>query len=129
MAIKQYDRVGTTTDRITNHLALLIKKEKLDGKNSNGDELIKVDAKRQGRIVRVDYSPDVKDKHIKRMQAGLTSKYGLVSGPTKKGSYVELFVGTQLFGENMTYMVPTAAYALIMMATSVIFVIFLRKRT
>ena len=40
-----------------------------------------------------------------------------------------VFVGTQLFGENMTYMVPTAAYALIMMATSVIFVIFLRKRT
>ena len=40
-----------------------------------------------------------------------------------------VFVGTQLFGQNMTYMVPTAAYALIMMATSVIFVIFLRKRT
>ena len=30
-----------------------------------------------------------------------------------------VFVGTQLFGENMTYMVPTAAYALIMMLTSV----------
>jgi len=29
----------------------------------------------------------------------------------------------------MTYMVPTAAYALIMMATSVIFVFLLRKRT
>ncbi len=40
-----------------------------------------------------------------------------------------VFVGTQLFGQNMTYMVPTAAYALIMMATSVIFVLFLRKRT
>ena len=40
-----------------------------------------------------------------------------------------VFVGTQLFGQNMTYMVPTAAYALIMMATSVIFVILLRKRT
>ena len=40
-----------------------------------------------------------------------------------------VFVGTQLFGQNMTYMVPTAAYALIMMATSVIYVIFLRKRT
>ena len=40
-----------------------------------------------------------------------------------------VFVGTQLFGENMTYMVPTAAYALIMMATSVIFVFLLRKRT
>ena len=40
-----------------------------------------------------------------------------------------VFVGMQLFGQNMTYMVPTAAYALIMMATSVIFVIFLRKRT
>ncbi len=40
-----------------------------------------------------------------------------------------VFVGTQLFGQNMTYMVPTAAYALIMMATSVLFVIFLRKRT
>ena len=38
-----------------------------------------------------------------------------------------VFVGTQLFGENMTYMVPTASYALIMMATSVIFVFLLRK--
>ena len=40
-----------------------------------------------------------------------------------------VFVGTQLFGQNMTYMVPTAAYALIMMMTSVIFVLFLRNRT
>ena len=40
-----------------------------------------------------------------------------------------VFVGTQLFGQNMTYMVPTAAYALIMMMTAVIFVIFLRKKT
>ena len=40
-----------------------------------------------------------------------------------------VFVGTQLFGQNMTYMVQTAAYALIMMATSVLFVLFLRKRT
>ena len=40
-----------------------------------------------------------------------------------------VFVGTQLFGQNMTYMVPTAAYALIMMMTSVLFVFFLRNRT
>ena len=40
-----------------------------------------------------------------------------------------VFVGTQLFGQNMTYMVPTAAYALIMMMTSVLFVFFLRSRT
>ena len=40
-----------------------------------------------------------------------------------------VFVGTQLFGQNMTYMVPTAAYALIMMTTGVIFVFFLRKKT
>ena len=40
-----------------------------------------------------------------------------------------VFVGTQLFGQNMTYMVPTAAYALIMMMTSVLFVLFLRSRT
>jgi len=40
-----------------------------------------------------------------------------------------VFVGTQLFGQDMTYMVPTAAYALIMMMTAVIFVIFLRKKT
>ena len=39
-----------------------------------------------------------------------------------------VFVGTQLF-DNMMYMVPTAAYALIMMTTSVLFVIFLRNRT
>jgi BASS family bile acid:Na+ symporter len=40
-----------------------------------------------------------------------------------------VFVGLQLFGNNMTYMVPTATYALIMMVTSVIFVIILRKQT
>ena len=40
-----------------------------------------------------------------------------------------VFVGTQLFGQNMTYMVPTAAYALIMMMTSVFFVFFLRRKT
>jgi BASS family bile acid:Na+ symporter len=40
-----------------------------------------------------------------------------------------VFVGIQLFGTNMTYMVPTAAYALIMMTTSVIFVFILRRQT
>ena len=40
-----------------------------------------------------------------------------------------VFVGLQLFGDNMVYMVPTAAYALIMMTTSVIFVLILRKQT
>ena len=40
-----------------------------------------------------------------------------------------VFVGVQLFDTNMTYMVPTAAYALIMMITSVIFVLILRKQT
>ena len=40
-----------------------------------------------------------------------------------------VFVGIQLFGTNMTYMVPTAAYALIMMMTSVLFVFFLKRKT
>ena len=39
-----------------------------------------------------------------------------------------VFVGTQLF-DDMVYMVPTAAYALIMMLTSVIFVLILRRKT
>ncbi len=39
-----------------------------------------------------------------------------------------VFVGLQLFGTNMIYMVPTAAYALIMMITSVIFVFILRRQ-
>jgi hypothetical protein len=35
-----------------------------------------------------------------------------------------------MFGENInTFIVPTAAYALIMMMTSVIFVFILRKNT
>jgi len=37
-----------------------------------------------------------------------------------------VFVGTQLF-DDVVYMVPTAAYALIMMTTSLIFVFILRK--
>ena len=40
-----------------------------------------------------------------------------------------VFVGLQLFGDNMIYMIPTAAYALIMMTTSVIFVLILRRQT
>jgi len=41
-----------------------------------------------------------------------------------------LFVGIQIFGENITtYIVPTAAYALIMMITSIIFIFVLRKNT
>jgi bile acid:Na+ symporter, BASS family len=40
-----------------------------------------------------------------------------------------VFVGTQIFGDSalLTYMVPTAAYALIMMTTSIFFVYILRK--
>ena len=38
-----------------------------------------------------------------------------------------VFVGTQLF-DNMVYMVPTAAYALIMMITSVIFVFIIKRQ-
>ena len=41
-----------------------------------------------------------------------------------------LFVGTQIFGENITtFIVPTAAYALIMMITSIIFIFVLKKNT
>ena len=41
-----------------------------------------------------------------------------------------LFVGTQIFGESITtFIVPTAAYALLMMITSVIFIFILRKNT
>jgi bile acid:Na+ symporter, BASS family len=39
-----------------------------------------------------------------------------------------VFIGTQLF-DDMVYMVPTAAYALIMMMTSVIFVFIIRRKT
>ena len=40
-----------------------------------------------------------------------------------------VFVGTQIFGETslLTYMVPTAAYVLIMMITSIFFVYILRR--
>jgi BASS family bile acid:Na+ symporter len=41
-----------------------------------------------------------------------------------------LFVGTQIFGENITtFIVPTAAYALIMMVTSIIFIFVIKKNT
>ena len=42
-----------------------------------------------------------------------------------------LFVGTQIFGENVTtfFIVPTAAYALIMMITSFFFIFIIRKNT
>ena len=37
-----------------------------------------------------------------------------------------VFVGTQIF-DNIVYLVPTAAYALIMFITSIIFVLIIRK--
>ena len=39
-----------------------------------------------------------------------------------------IFVSTQIFGENILYITPTAAYALIMYATGLIFVFFLRNK-
>jgi len=39
-----------------------------------------------------------------------------------------VFVGTQLF-DKMVYIVPTAAYALVMMVTSIIFVFIIKKNT
>ena len=38
------------------------------------------------------------------------------------------FVGTQLF-DNIVFIVPAAAYALVMMTTSIIFVLILRKQS
>jgi BASS family bile acid:Na+ symporter len=58
-------------------------------------------------------------------QRSISIECGLQNGT------LALFVGTQIFGESglLIYMVPTAAYALIMMATSIIFVFILRKNT
>ena len=105
-----YDRVGTTTTRVYDHLALLIKEAKFDkknpafnyskdrtsfthGKSPHGDTLITVSAKLRGRIIRVDYFPDIKDAAIKKLWEDVGNKYGLVSSK-KKGSYQEVFVGT-----------------------------------
>jgi BASS family bile acid:Na+ symporter len=41
-----------------------------------------------------------------------------------------LFVGTQIFGENITtFIIPTASYALIMMVTSIFFIFIIKKNT
>ena len=53
-------------------------------------------------------------------QKAISLECGLQNGT------LAVFVGTQLF-DNVVYMVPTAAYALIMMITSLIFVFILRK--
>ena len=58
-------------------------------------------------------------------QRSISIECGLQNGT------LAVFVGTQIFGESalLTYMVPAAAYALIMMATSIIFVLILRKNS
>jgi BASS family bile acid:Na+ symporter len=53
-------------------------------------------------------------------QRAISLECGLQNGT------LAVFVATQLF-DNIIYMVPTAAYALVMMSTSVIFVLILRK--
>ncbi len=55
-------------------------------------------------------------------QKSISLECGLQNGT------LAVFVGTQLFGDDITYLVPTAAYALIMMITSIIFVMIVRKK-
>jgi len=58
-------------------------------------------------------------------QRSISIECGLQNGT------LAVFVGTQIFGESalLTYMVPTAAYALIMMVTSIFFVYILRRQS
>ena len=63
------------------------------------------------------YAGDISQRRCISLECGL------------QNGTLAVFVGTQLFGTDMTYMIPTAAYALIMMITSVIFVFILRRRT
>ena len=57
-------------------------------------------------------------------QRSISIECGLQNGT------LALVVGTQIFGENINiYIVPTAAYALIMMLTSIIFIFILRRNT
>jgi BASS family bile acid:Na+ symporter len=58
-------------------------------------------------------------------QRSISIECGLQNGT------LAVFVGTQIFGDTalLTYMVPTAAYVLIMMITSIIFVFILKKNT
>ena len=58
-------------------------------------------------------------------QRCITIECGLQNGT------LAVFVGTQIFGEGalLTYMVPTAAYVLIMMVTSLFFVYILRRQS
>jgi BASS family bile acid:Na+ symporter len=57
-------------------------------------------------------------------QRSISIECGLQNGT------LAVFVGTQIFGDTglLTYMIPTAAYVLIMMVTSIIFVFFLKKK-
>ena len=56
-------------------------------------------------------------------QRAISIECGLQNGT------LAVFVGTQIFGDSslLTYMIPTAAYVLIMMITSIFFVFILRK--
>ena len=57
-------------------------------------------------------------------QRSISMECGLQNGT------LALVVGTQIFGENIsTYIIPTAAYVLIMMVTSIAFVFIVKKNT
>ena len=57
-------------------------------------------------------------------QRSISIECGLQNGT------LALVVGIQIFGENIsTYIIPAAAYALIMMLTSIIFIFILKKNT
>jgi len=57
-------------------------------------------------------------------QRAISIECGLQNGT------LAVFVGTQIFNENInTYIAPTAAYALIMMITSIFFIFVIKKNT
>ena len=68
------------------------------------------------------------NKNHDLFERSLESIPGGVNSPVRAFKAVG---GTQIFVESslLTYMVPAAAYVLIMMATSIIFVFILRKNT
>ena len=57
-------------------------------------------------------------------QRSISIECGLQNGT------LAVFVGTQIFNENISvYIAPTAAYALIMMITSLFFIFVIKKNT
>tara|TARA_Y100000361_G_scaffold123129_1_gene115664 strand:- start:559 stop:2070 length:1512 start_codon:yes stop_codon:yes gene_type:complete len=99
---KKYDRVTTGTTRLVEFLegpegeTGLFKKLGLEGYSTvNGNKFIRIEARKHGKIIKIDYQPEISDAQITNIWESLAEQYGLVDGPIVGPKYTSVYIGTE----------------------------------